>query len=672
MNVNQHAERVLFSENLDEKLRLSSETVEFAFQQPRFGRNPPEPGRPDSLQLTVSPDSARADFPSRPSLVNDRSRGILLHFFANHELLAAELMALALLKFPDAPEKFRRGLFATMREEQKHTLWHLGRMKECGVALGEFPVNRFFWDAVSTMETPFDYVSRLSLTFEQANLDYARHFAALLNEAGDARTARILEKIYQDEISHVNYGLHWFRKWKDKKLSDWEAYCGALTFPLSPSRAKGNRTNFNRAGRLESGLDEDFVRHLDVFEKSKGRTPRVFYFNPDAEDHIADPDRAASPSPKVSALAKDLEILMLFAARKDDVLMLRNPASLEHLERLKGAGFQLPEIANAPIQEGTVADPTLLDRKVNRFVPWSVSPQLTKQFMRFDRQTDTDIGGGRLWKEQWRPLFSKTSQARWFAEWMGPAAVCKSREDVAAALANFENDSPGGFVLKIPTAAAGRGLTFHADAAAAESAAEVLLRTRREILVEPAHSRVFDFSAQYEIGPDKITKIGLIRQFISSGGRYRGSVSCAKFCKELPEELAMFLMDRALPAYEVNAPFAEALFRWMQSLQYTGPVGVDAYLHRGATGELRHRVVCEINSRFTMGRIAHEIRRQIAPGHSVKLVIKSSSELDLPTESPSLDARSGLIKSGQICLNEISSSTQFAAVITVDKAPSSL
>ena len=46
-----------------------------------------------------------------------KSRGIVLHFFANHEILALELMALMLLKFPDASESFQLGMAGVMGDE---------------------------------------------------------------------------------------------------------------------------------------------------------------------------------------------------------------------------------------------------------------------------------------------------------------------------------------------------------------------------------------------------------------------------------------------------------------------------------------------------------------------------------------------------------------------------
>ena len=134
-------------------------------------------------------------------------RGVMLHFLANHELLAAELMALVLLRFPNAPKEYRAGVYEAMREEQAHALMYVRRMKECGIAFGELPVNDHFWKLVAPMETPLDFVTRLNLTFEQANLDFSKHYAGLFRQVGDTATAAVLEKIHLDEIGHVGHGL---------------------------------------------------------------------------------------------------------------------------------------------------------------------------------------------------------------------------------------------------------------------------------------------------------------------------------------------------------------------------------------------------------------------------------------------------------------------------------
>lgn len=49
-------------------------------------------------------------------------RGRLPHFFANHELLATEIMALARLRFPDAPAAVRGGVWQTLKDEQSRDI----------------------------------------------------------------------------------------------------------------------------------------------------------------------------------------------------------------------------------------------------------------------------------------------------------------------------------------------------------------------------------------------------------------------------------------------------------------------------------------------------------------------------------------------------------------------
>ncbi|MCB1132017.1 MAG: DUF455 family protein, partial [Verrucomicrobiae bacterium] len=273
------AERVLFAESLEEKLRLAPLVASDEETGPAIVL-PEAPGRP--AELKVRGDGVKADFPGTNRLDDDRERGIMLHFLANHELLAAELMALVLLRFPDAPKEYRAGVYEAMREEQAHAMMYVRRMRECGIAFGELPVSDYFWRIVAPMETPMDFVTRLNLTFEQANLDFSKHYAGLFRQVGDNATAAVLEKIHLDEIGHVGHGVKWFRRWKERGETDWEGFRRRLSFPLTPARAKG-LAPFNAESRRLAGLDDDFIRHLEVCAISRGRTPVLHWFNPNCE-----------------------------------------------------------------------------------------------------------------------------------------------------------------------------------------------------------------------------------------------------------------------------------------------------------------------------------------------------------------------------------------------------
>ncbi|HEY1490030.1 MAG TPA: DUF455 family protein, partial [Verrucomicrobiae bacterium] len=367
MELREFAEQVLFGTTLEEKLRAPEDITDERPGAPLLKVE--APGRPVELQFKAQ-GSGKADFPGVHRLEKEQERGRLLHFFANHELLATELMALALLRFPDAPASFRRGLLQTLKDEQAHTRLYLERMRACGIQFGDLPVSGYFWRSVATMESPLDYVSRLSLTFEQANLDFCRHFARGFQAVGDADTAALLERIYRDEIGHVAYGLKWFRKWKNPSESDWEAFCRQLKFPLSPQRAKG--LSLNLEGRRAAGLDENFVAELNVYSHSKGRTPSVFVFNPFAEGYMALGKRF-TPVKHQAQLARDLANLPQFLCRADDIVLVPKRPATEFLSGIKQAGFPLPEFAE--LKNGRVDNSRgLRERKLGGLRPWAWGP----------------------------------------------------------------------------------------------------------------------------------------------------------------------------------------------------------------------------------------------------------------------------------------------------------
>ncbi|MBC8094972.1 MAG: DUF455 family protein [Akkermansiaceae bacterium] len=371
MELRDFAEQVLFATTLEEKLQ-SPETI--TDERPGSALITPDaPGRPNELRFKPQV-SGKAEFPGLHQLEQPRERGRLLHFFANHELLATELMALVLLRFPDAPAAFRKGVYQTLKDEQEHTRLYIGRMKECGLTFGELPVSGYFWRTVSAMENPMDYVSSLCLTFEQANLDFARHFAKGFAQVGDVSTAKLLEKIYKDEIGHVAYGLKWFRRWKNQTQSDWEAFCRQLKFPLSPQRAKG--FSLNVEGRRAAGLDPHFIAELNVYSQSKGRTPSVFVFNPYAEAFIAH-GKTFTPGKQQAQLARDLANLPQFLGRQDDVVLVPKRPSVHFLSGIKQAGFALPEFVElgaATDASHTAALRDLGSRKLGRLRPWAWGP----------------------------------------------------------------------------------------------------------------------------------------------------------------------------------------------------------------------------------------------------------------------------------------------------------
>ena len=659
METRDFALKVLFSNSLEEKL---APAVDLTDESPGGSLGTPgEPGRPVDLRLRR--DGVRAEFPGTTKLINEEHRGILLHFFANHELLATELMALVLLKFPEAPSEFRRDIVHTLQEEQQHTQWYLHRMQECGVSFGDFPLSRFFWDSIAPMETPLDYVTRLSLTFEQANLDYARHYAGLMREAGDQKTARILSRIYRDEIGHVGYGLKWFQRWKAAGDSDWNAYKKQLPFPLSPARGRGN-VPFNAEGRRKAGLGEAFIHEMEVFSQSKGRTPNLLWFTPDAEAAMAFglDGNGFAPRADVRALQRDLEILPAFLCHRDDVVLMHRPPSREHRRKLLDVGLEVPE-CEALTPDGCLsADSLQRQRKLNELRPWAWCPQSAALMMPLNPPEVAD-----RWNAAIRQLYAKD----WQVENLGiESTVCRNQKELVQAAATLAAMGHAEGVAKAPFGAAGqKNQKFStADPVTLQPWATRMMAHQGAVVVEPWLDRVLDFSVQYDSAPSALHRVGFVQLQNDRRGQFQACVAGSKFCRGLSPEITRFLMNGALSLYEKEIP--EKLIPLLSGAKYVGPVGIDAFVHRMADGTLALRPVVEMNPRFTMGRLTWELMRRVAAGRTVRFeLIRSAQphekiqELE-STNPPVFDPNSKLL-SGCVVLNEPES---VLAVLTVGTA----
>lgn len=209
----------------------------------------------------------RMKFPKTSRLGERDKKAMALNSFANHELLAIEMMAAALLIYPHDSKnvqalKFKKGILKALREEQKHFRLYVERMNELGYEFGDFPLNDFFWRQMSSLKTPSQYLAVMSLTFESANLDFASYYQKIFQEMGDEKTAKILEIVLLDEITHVAFGSHWLNKWKgDKSL--WDYYLEVLPFPITPARAKG--IHFNEQLHSQALKNSDFVEKLSAY-----------------------------------------------------------------------------------------------------------------------------------------------------------------------------------------------------------------------------------------------------------------------------------------------------------------------------------------------------------------------------------------------------------------------
>ncbi len=633
------AERALFATDLETKLACPDEIVDT--RPGEALQAPPAPGRPHGLQF--KPTAVQAAFPDTEKLNNDRDRGALLHFFANHELLAVELMALVLLKFPEAPKAFRKGVLRTLKDEQEHVGLYLTRMRECGVEFGELPVSGFFWKSISDMTTPMDYVSRLSLTFEQANLDYSRFFAARFDEAGDNATAAVLEQIYKDEIAHVGYGLKWFRKWKDDRLSDWEAFSRQLHFPLSPSRAKA--APFNAEGRRKAGLKDAFIDELFVYSKSKGRTPSVYVFNPFTEIRLGK-GKGHKPNKFQRAMARDLAILPAWICRHEDAVLVPERPATRFLSGMKHLGFEPPDFQEIPKNQIN-RHHELRSRKLAELRPWAWGPDsisLLKPL--FDNLTSDDTPE-RRWNDGIHELYSKAWDADFLRRFLADRAeadwLCP-RTDIGVHASDFDSAMQAvnrirdrghcKVIVKFVHGAAGHGMIRLWERELSDDQRQWIRTHTSEglsVIVEPWHERVVDLSVQLEMTRDGLRLLGFTRVINDLRGQFVASAVSSGIGRLLPPDVSRFVHEGAqTKENRLQSLFDELLAQLETPLHerdFLGPLGIDSYIYRDESGGLRLKPVVEINPRHTMGRVALELKRFANTGRVSALRLVNTAQL---------------------------------------------
>jgi uncharacterized ferritin-like protein (DUF455 family) len=690
MEIRDFAQRVLLAETLAEKLMPPPAGSLTDAEPGRAIRLPEVPGRPAGLHFSQKGERGR--LPRLEELHEPEARAVLLHAFANHELLAVELMALALLKFPEAPPAFRRGLVLTLQEEQEHTRLYMARMAEGGLALGDLPVNGFFWRSISGMATPLDYVSHLSLTFEQANLDYAKHYGQLFHQIGDAATGGLLDRIYQDEIMHVGYGLTWFRRWKDPARGDWEAWQDTLTFPLSAARAKGN-VPFNRDGRLKAGFSEDFIDALDVFSHSRGRTPWVGFFNPAAEACALTRDPATGRhDASTAALTADLDALPAFSLHAEDVVLVQRAPRAAWLKRMRGAGVELPQFEVLKAPGVLAADSSLADRKLGRLRPWGWSADSAALLGPLVANAGEAAFANVPWDEEIRALYSKVTSAAAARElaagqgipdetWGVPAGTM---EAVAGALEDLLEKGWERACLKAPFGIAGRGLIQVRTSGLTErdlSWLRPVLFQQQAVVVEPWLERIADFSSQYELTPGTLPRLkGQVHLINDAGGRFLACGSSPAFTRLLPAEAARCLHEAgAGDLYNTILP--GLLSRLPGLVRLHGGLGIDAFVYRSRDGTPRLRPLVEINPRTTMGRVTLDLRRLVDPSKAFRFSIRHRRSIlsgghdsladyagKLEQEDPLVMAETSSgrrITSGSLVLNDAAVAEAFLAVLSV-------
>jgi hypothetical protein len=105
----------------------------------------------------------------------------------------------------------------------------------------------------------------------------------------------------------------------------------------------------------------------------------------------------------------------------------------------------------------------------------------------------------------------------------------------------------------------------------------------------------------------------------------------------------------------------------LRAVQFSGPLGVDAFVYRDADSGVKLKPIVEINPRYTMGRVLVELMRQTCQNCAGAFRLVNAAQLrdegfgDFPAYAEALEKRFPLrletepvprIREGALCLND--------------------
>ncbi len=222
--------------------------LEFSFDCPM----PDVPARPD-VPLLLHPGA----MPKR-GRGSAQGRLALIHALAHIEFVAIDLALDAAGRFgAEMGREFVDDWLGVAADEAMHFALLARRLRTLGSFYGAMPAHDGLWEAAR--DTAHDVAARLAIVpmvLEARGLDVTPNAIAKFANAGDERTARVLQRILDDEIRHVRFGtMHFVAVCEKREESPPKAWKRLVTRHFHGAV----KPPFNDSARHQAGLSREFM-----------------------------------------------------------------------------------------------------------------------------------------------------------------------------------------------------------------------------------------------------------------------------------------------------------------------------------------------------------------------------------------------------------------------------
>jgi uncharacterized ferritin-like protein (DUF455 family) len=220
---------------------------------------PDRPARPPQPELLLP-----SQMPRRGKGGSERGRIALLHALAHIEFIAIDLAFDMAGRFGVGfPRAFTDDWIAVGADEAMHFALLDRRLRGLGSHYGAMPAHDGLWEAAqATAHDPLARLAVVPMVLEARGLDVTPETIVRFRAAPDEASARILQRIYTDEIRHVRAGTKWFEfACAGKELipeSHWRSLVSRyFRGPIKPP--------FNDSARDSAGLTREYYSALAPF-----------------------------------------------------------------------------------------------------------------------------------------------------------------------------------------------------------------------------------------------------------------------------------------------------------------------------------------------------------------------------------------------------------------------
>lgn len=195
-----------------------------------------QPGRPAHF---VTIQNADAYEEKAQSFATTEGRKRLIHDLINGEFITVERLGRMLAEFPELPWQMKFEIARQIWDEARHGEALIRRLRELGGAFGDYPLNYWGWEVDVNRSDPLERLAISNTVFEREASKHLHHWIQIANETGDRESARVIEFLLADEVTHVQLG----KKWIDELTkNDPDRRARVLAYPdeiLGTVRPKG-------------------------------------------------------------------------------------------------------------------------------------------------------------------------------------------------------------------------------------------------------------------------------------------------------------------------------------------------------------------------------------------------------------------------------------------------